>query len=346
MTKIRSYQLFSMLIAVRVLSIICSADLSNAGQMAGTALSLVLQFLAALPMLSLYKDGTFSLSSGMLFSGFGKTLYIVFFVLWGAGAFTGLWEVTKSVYFPISSSFTGGLILAAVCVYTASLGIKALSRVSGLMTGLIIVSLGIIVLGAVPEMELSNFVPSADLIGILKYTVRDFAGSGELVMLFVLLQYADHARAKGVKAFFIGKLILAEVISVIEITVLGNIMKVTDFPFFAAGAFSQPLSIQRADSVYMLLFTMLCVVTTTLQIVLSVIFIGQLMPKMKYKALGTAVLMLAISGASGLSGIDIAPITGGMTVLLGVVFPIAMLFRRRAFENKKNNLPAGSTDTA
>lgn len=97
MNKIKSSQLFALLISIRVFSIICMTDLTDASQMAGTALSVGLQFLASVPMLLLYKDNSFSLKNEMLFSKFGKVLYILFFILWGSVSFSTLWDVSKSV---------------------------------------------------------------------------------------------------------------------------------------------------------------------------------------------------------------------------------------------------------
>ena len=339
MNNIKSKQLFSILISVRMFSIICSADPSDAQQMAGAALSILFQFLATVPMLLLYKDNTFSLKKEMLLGKFGKFLYIIFFVIWGAVSFSNLWEVTKSVYFPIDSSFIGALILAAVCVYTASLGIRAVSRVSGFMLGLIAFALFIMILGAYPKADLANFAPNAQFSGIIKSAVRDFCRSGELVMMFILLEFVPEGKQKAVKSFFTGKFILTEAVAVIEITVLGKIMKISDFPFFSAGAFSQPMSIQRADSLYMILFTMLCVMTVTIQIVLSTIIIQEILPNLKYKSLISAVLMLTVSSIVNFTGIDLTAVTGCLILILAVIIPVIMYIRRRnTNENKKTDL--------
>lgn len=339
MNKIKSKQLFSILISVRMFSIICSADPSDAQQMAGAALSILFQFLAAVPMLMLYKDDSFSLKKEMLFGKFGKSLYIIFFILWGALSFSSLWEVTKSVYFPIDSSFIGALILAAVCIYTASLGLRAVSRVSGFMLGLIAFSLIIMLIGAYPKADLANFSPNAQFSGMIKSAVKDFCRSGELVMMFILLEFVPEGKRKAITSFFTGKFILTEAVAVIEITVLGKIMSISDFPFFSAGAFSQPMSIQRADSLYMILFTMLCVMTVTVQIALSTIIIQELMPKLKYKSLFSAVLMLAVSSIVNFTGIDLTAVIGCLILILAVVIPIIMYIRRRnTNENKKIDL--------
>ncbi len=335
MSNIKSSQLFALLISVRVFSIICMTDLTDANQMAGTAVSVGLQLLSALPMLMLYRDKSFSLKKEMLFGKFGKILYILFFLLWGAMSFSKLWEVTKSVYFPISSSFAGSLILAAVCVYTASLGLKAISRASGFILGLTAVSIAIMILGAYPKADLSNFIPNATFSGIIKSAVKDFCRSGELVMLFLLLEIVPKGKKKAITTFFTAKLALTELVAVIEITVLGNIINISDFPFFTAGAFSQPLSIQRADSVYMILFTMLCVLTVTLQIILSTLLISELLPDLKYKSLISALLMLALSSVFNLTGFNPESLTGLFILLLAVVIPIIMYIRRNFHENKK-----------
>lgn len=345
MSRIKSIQLFAILISIRTFSVICTTDLTNAAAMAGAAVSVAFQLLAAVPMLLLYNSNNFSLKKELLFGKFGKVLYIVFFLLWGAVSFSTLWEVTKSVYFPINSRFTGSLILAAVCVYTASLGLKALSRASGLIPFLIVTSLAVMLFGAYPKAELSNFVPDADFGNVIKYAVKEFCRSGELVMLFVLLEAVPEGKKKAVTLFFAVKLVLTELVAAVEITVLGKIINISDFPFFSAGAFSQPLSIQRADAVYMILFTLLCVVTVTVQIVLSTVIIQELLPDLKYKSLISAVLMLALSSAINYFNIDTNPITGGFIILLAVIIPVIMYIRRNHNENKQTSLPDTAPDT-
>lgn len=347
MSKIKSSQLFGILISIRMFSIICSADSSNAEQMTGAALSIFFQFLVAIPMMLLYNDESFSLKKHMLMGSFGKSLYVIFFILWGAFSFSSLWEVTKSVYFPINSSFAGSLILAAVCVYTASLGIRAVSRVSGFMMGLIVFSLFIMILGAYPKAELANFTPDAHFSGIIKSAIKDFCRSGELVMMFILLEFVPENKRKGINCFFAGKFILTEAVAIIEITVLGKIMNLSDFPFFSAGAFSQPLSIQRADSLYMILFTMLCVMTVTLQIVLSTVILDELLPKLKYKSLLSAVLMLIVSSSINLLKIDLTFIIGFLILLLAVIIPIlTYIVRRSTNDNKKTDLRSDTNAAA
>ncbi|MGN0613462.1 MAG: hypothetical protein ACI4JB_06130, partial [Porcipelethomonas sp.] len=99
-----------------------------------------------------------------------------------------------------------------------------------------------------------------------------------------------------------------------------------------------------ADSLYMILFTMLCVMTVTLQIVLSTLLLGELLPDMKYKSLLSAVLMTALSAAANFLKIDLTPVTGVMILLLAVIFPIIMYIRRKnSNESKKTNISSASS---
>lgn len=343
MNKIKSSQLFALLISIRMFSVICMTDLTSAAAMAGTAISTAVQLLAAAPMIMLYRNSSFSLKKEMLFGKFGKLLYILFFILWGAISFSNLWEVTKSVYFPIDSSFSGALILGAVCVYTASLGIKAVFRVSGLLAGLIGISLIIMLVGAYPKANLTNFVPDATFSSIIRAAVRDFCHSGEIVMLFILCELVPNGKRKSITAFFGTKLVLTELIAAVEITVLGNITNISDFPFFTAGAFSQPMSIQRADSVYMILFTILCVITVTVQIILCTMLISELLPDLKYKSLISTLLMLSVSSALNVTQFDPTALSGILILILGIAVPIIMYIRRKVNEDKQASLSAAGT---
>lgn len=346
MSKANFSRLFSILIGVRFFGIICSAEPSDAGQMAGAAISIAVQLIAVLPVLLLYKQENFDLQREMLFGKFGKFLYVCFFVLFGADSLNNLLDVSKSVYFPINQSFFGAVILGAVCIYAASLGLKSLSRYSFIMIGAVILSLIVMVIGAYPKASLANFIPSATVKEIFSSVINDFCKSGELVMAFILLDFLPKEKSKGLKGFFVGKLLLTEIVAAIEITVLGNIMRISDFPFFSAGAFSQPLSIQRADSLYMVIFTMLCILTITLQIYLCSVLIKEIMPELKYNMIISAVLMLGVCAAINIYEIKLQPVFGIMIIMLAVIIPAIMYINRR-FKNeskKISDMSAASAD--
>ncbi len=343
MNKVSNSQLFSLLFGIKAFSIICSGINADASQMAGAAISILVQFLLSIPMIILFRRKDFSLKKEFLFGKFGMLLYALFFILWGAVTFNRLWEVSKSVYFPVDSSLACAIILAIVCLYCSSLKLTAVSRSSLIISGILLFSIAVMIFGAAPQAELTNYIPDTKFSTIWNSAVENFCSSGELVMLFILLEFTGKEKHKGITAFFIGSLIITELIYLIEITVLGEIIHLTDFPFFTAGAFSQPLSIQRADSIYMITFTLLCVMTVTLQLILSSILIKEIIPDLKYNTLLSVILMLSISSLLNSVGWDVSAIFGILIIILSIVIPIIMLLRRISNERKNDN--SSRTDT-
>lgn len=343
MNKISNSQLFAVLLCTRAFGLICSRTSPNASHMAGAVISIAVQFLAAIPMLMLYRHSGFSLQKEMLFGKAGKLLYALFFIAEGAFAFNQLWGVSTSVYFPVDSSLACAVILAAVCLYCASMKLSTLNRSSLIVAGIFLFSLLILILGAYSKADPKNYVPNASFNSIMDAAISSFCSSGELAALFILLDFSSENNRKGVTAFFISSLLLTELIYIIEITVLGNISSMTDFPFFTAGAFSQPFSIQRADSLYMITFTLLCVLTVTLRLALTSILLKEVIPDLKYNTLLSVILMLCLSALLNSSGMDISPIMGILTIILSVIIPIIMLIRRIYSEKNTNGGNADST---
>lgn len=344
MSKISDTQLFSILICIRAFGLICSGTVPDASHMAGAAISVFLQFLFALPMILLYRRYSFSLSKDMLFGRFGILLYTLYFITGGATSFSSLWNVSKSVYFPVNSSLACAIITAVVCLYCASLKLSALSRSSVIIAGILFFSFAVLIIGAYPNADLANYVPDANLKGTLRSAMENFCSSGELVVLFILLDSSKQGN-KGTTAFFTGSFLLTQLLYIIEITVLGNLITISDFPFFSAGAFSQPMSIQRSDSLYMITFTLLCVLTVTTQLIISSMLIERIVPELKYNKLLSVLLMLCLSAAISSAGFDITIPMGIMTALLSVVLPLIMLLRR-VYDEKKNNRSVGGNADA
>lgn len=337
MNKISNGQVFALLFSVKAFELVCSNITADASQMAGAAISIITQFLLAIPMILLYNRNDFSLKKEMLFGKFGNLLYAAFFIIWGAVSFNKLWDVSKSVYFPVESSLACAVILAIVCLYCASMKMSAVSRSSVIIFGIFIFSLAIMIFGAYNKADISNYIPDTNFKEVFNSALKNYCSSGELVMLFILLEFSQKNKHKGVTSFFIGAFILTELVYIIEITVLGKIINLTDFPFFTAGAFSQPFSVQRADSLYMIAFTLLCVLTVTLQLVLTSTLVKEILPDLKYNTLLSVILMLGLSSLLSSTNVNISPLLGILIIILSIVIPVIMLIRRLYNEKKADS---------
>jgi len=222
--------------------------------------------------------------------------------------------------------------------------LSSLSKSSVIIFGILVFSMAVLIFGAYPKAELANYIPDTELKTVMNSTINNFCSSGELVILFILLEFTKSNSHRGVTAFFIGAFIVTELIYIIEITVLGRIIDLTDFPFFTAGAFSQPFSIQRSDSLYMIVFTLLCVLNVTLQLVLSSILIKEIFPELKYNTLLSVILMLGLSALLNSTGVDIFPALGILIIILSIIIPVIMLIRRVC--NEKRTADGGGSDSA
>ena len=84
-------------------------------------------------------------------------------------------------------------------------------------------------------------------------------------------------------------------VSLLGIAVLGRVGAQVEFPFFTLGAFSQPFATQRADAIYVVLFTLIGTITIAVQLYLAGACIARLFPKFPYPfyAGGAGTLLVA-----------------------------------------------------
>ena len=153
----------------------------------------------------------------------------------------------------------------------------------------------------------------------------------ELPLLFLLLDFTEKKQFRRIIPIWAGKLLMGAYLSVLGMAVLGSRMAHADHPFFAIVSVSQPLSTQRADAIYLLVFVMLCVLRITLFTVLAAHLLRLCFPKLRYTSTVCLLLMLGISwGASAVTVPDFVSLAFlGILVLL---IPGLLLFlpeRRR-----------------
>jgi hypothetical protein len=250
-------------------------------------------------------------------------------VLWGAISFVKLWDVTGSISLPVKNKVFAAFLIAIVCLYASRLGLKVLARSAVIVLGLLALALAVMFIGAYSKIEILNLVKNENSESIWIYALNDFCESGELVALLVLLNFTQSNHKKGVFSYLTAKLVIIEFVSFIGIGVTGHLMQLIEFPFFEIGAYTQPFSTQRADSIYTILFAFLCVINITVQIILASVLIEEIFPKYRFNEITSIILMLIISVAINSTGMDLSLIWGGLIVLLSVIAPLIMYIRRK-----------------
>lgn len=120
----------------------------------------------------------------------------------------------------------------------------------------------------------------------------------ELPLLFLLLDFSEKKTYRSIVPVWVGKFLLGSYLSVLGMAVLGSRMAKASHPFFAIVSVSQPLSTQRADALYILVFVMLCVLRITLFAVLAAHLLRLCFPKLRYTSTLCLLSMLGVAGAA------------------------------------------------
>ncbi|MFR9194445.1 MAG: GerAB/ArcD/ProY family transporter, partial [Ruminococcus sp.] len=239
-------------------------------------------------------------------------------------------STSQDIALPFSGKFLAAALIALVCLYTVSLGIQALARSSTVILGILILTLILMCIGAIPQAEPQNLSLSPDDT-IWRGFLHSMIHADELPLLFLLLDFTEKKQFRRIIPIWAGKFLMGAYLSVLGMAVLGSRMAHADHPFFAIVSVSQPLSTQRADAIYLLVFVMLCVLRITLFTVLAAHLLRLCFPKLRYTSTVCLLLMLGISwGASAVTVPDFVSLAFlGILVLL---IPGLLLFlpeRRR-----------------
>lgn len=325
MNKIRSSQLYCILVLTGAWSVICIPSLYGSGQILGTIACCLLQILFCLPMLALAKrQGSFEklIQSHKLLG----LLYIIFFLLWGAESFAQLWEVAPQQLLPSSGKIIAGVLIVLTCLYTGSVGLRATARSAPFIIGLFIISIAVLILGAWKRIDISRI--AFNRTGFWDSITIYNASSCELMIIWVLLDRVKGRRNIAVNSYLFTKAGFCVLILFLSITVGGRLTELTGYPFFMLTTLSQPLQGQRADALYILVFVMLYIMHITIQTGIIGHLSEILFPAFsKYTAPASLLIMLVLAWVA-----DINMIQNITSMALPVLaFLVPLLLRMKQF---------------
>lgn len=329
--KISKGHAFAMLIIISAFGMICISSAYSAGQMTGIFISAIFQAVAVIPSVYLYSVKKFSIEKCPKWI---LTLYTLYFLLYGGFSFSRFYTAARSMNFPITNKVFALVLIAGVCLYSAMLGIKPLSRGSAIVLAFFAVSIAVLFIGSYSKISLDRFkVP--DNTDILSSGFADFIFGGEIAVMFILFSFMDK-NYKGLAYSFISvKLLIAEFISFIGVSVLGSLSGIVEYPFFAIGAYSQPFSVQRADGIYIMLFTILCAVSIIFYITIASILIKLIFPKFRYNETAVTASMLLLSLIFSYTESIAGWIWTAFAVILYIIVPFYLIGSDK-FEKKHN----------
>lgn len=322
---------FAMLIIISAFSMICTSSAYSSGQMTGLLISAFFQAIAVIPTIYLYSAKKFSIEHCPKWV---LVLYAVYFLLYGGFSFSRFYTAARSMHFPITNKVFALILIAGVCLYSAMLGIKPFSRGSVIVLAFFAVSIAVLFIGSYSKISLDRFnIP--DNTDIFSSGFADFIFSGEIAAMFILFSFTDENFRGLAYSFISARLAIAEFISFIGVSVLGSLSGIVEYPFFAIGAYSQPFSVQRADGIYIMLFTILCAVSIIFYITISSVIIKLIFKNFRYNETAVTVLMLLLSLIFSHTESIAGWIWTAFTVILYIIVPFYLIGSDK-FEKKHN----------
>ena len=263
----------------------------------GFAAGSILQLFIALPLARLYDRG-FTLADSGRAVRLGLLAYVL---LWGGAMFAMLWRTSSVIYIPYESSGAWGRFLvagliAAVCVYISSSGIKALARSGVIAAGLGAVCVAIVVVSAAIQSDLNNVLrPARSSLGA--ELIRGFGASGGLGSFAVLLGFTKGSKRECAALYFGCKGVLSGVILFTSVVVTGGIMDVLSFPVTSAAQLSQPFPVQRTDSLFMIVFAVFAVYAVAVQASAAEYLMARTVPQIRRYRCTLALVIMVAAGA-------------------------------------------------
>lgn len=159
MNRLRSNQIFAILLVSAAFPLLCRTDAFTIEGIFGAAIAAVVQLLLCLPMLRLYFTPAFP------FAITPESTASCPFSFWricsykAASPLSASQSTSQDLALPFSGKFLAAALIALVCLYTVSLGIQALARSSTVILGILILTLILMCIGAIPQGRTGRTFP-------------------------------------------------------------------------------------------------------------------------------------------------------------------------------------------
>lgn len=325
MNRISLGQFTALLLASDAFSLICLTHSVTVLSLCGFAIGTIIQFLAAVPTI-------FCLSRGEKITrhSINRCIFLIYSLMWGGLLFVRLWQTSEIVYIP---SIFGGIVsdrllitalVGVVCLYISSTGLKPLARASVIVGGFGILCLFIVIFGAIGKMDFSNFNRNSD--GFSTEIVRGLSLSGSLGTFAILAENLRYNKVKTTIFYFISRIVLSAIIFIIAIIVAGGLK--LKFPIIAAFQLSQPLSSQRIDALFIIIFSVLAIISIALQATVSADILHKIFPKISSFRTTISLILMTLAGFA-LSKSDVYSPLFAFIILAATIVPSMITIARQ-----------------
>lgn len=324
MNKISFGQFASIMLVSDAFALICCAQNMSLTTLICFIIAAAVQFLISLFIVK------YNIS---LENKFLLWIYLIAAILWGTLLIIRVWDISKAIYIPIpeipflSDNIIISALIAIVCLYASSSGIKALSRASVITAGFGVICLIVIISGSFKTIDFQNLFIKSDE-NLFSQMVSGFAIGGSFCIFPYLSSQLKSSKLKSTVFYFICKVIFYTAVIILTLMVAGGIMQITQFPVIRAAELCQPFNSQRIDALFIMVLVILAVMGITVQTVISSQIIETIFPKFR-KFKSTAIIIVMVTLALLLGRTDIYNIFYAAVFMIPAVFTVlSIIFRK------------------
>lgn len=327
--KITTFQLCSLMLINDIFVLFCLGTGISVATAAGFGMGSLIQLIFAVPLICMYeKRGTLK-ECGKI----AEIILLAGVLLWGGALFSMLRSAGELVFIPFESfgkwgSLITTILIAVVCLYISSSGIKAMARSAVIAAALGAICLGIVIVSAVLRSDAEN-IKAAESTGFFRELSKGFALSGGLAGFTIMLGFVKDNISRTAIGYFTAKAVISAAVLVTGVLVCGGIMEITDFPIVSAAQLTQPFSVQRIDSLFLIVFTVFAVYSIAVQASAAEYLVGEIFPFIKRYRCSIVLVIMAVIGAVSGKGLYSGVLTAALAVMGLIIVPIIYFIKRK-----------------
>lgn len=327
--KITTFQLCSLMLINDIFVLFCLGTGISAATAAGFGMGSLIQLIFAVPLICMYKKRGTLKECGKI----AEIILLAGVLLWGGALFFMLRSAGELVFIPFESfgkwgSLITTILIAVVCLYISSSGIKAMARSAVIAAALGAICLGIVIVSAVLRSDAEN-IKAAESTGFFRELSKGFALSGGLAGFTVMLGFVKDNISRTAIGYFTAKAVISAAVLITGVLVCGGIMEITDFPIVSAAQLTQPFSVQRIDSLFLIVFTVFAVYSIAVQASAAEYLVGEIFPFIKRYRCSIVLVIMAVIGAVSGKGLYSGVLTAALAVMGLIIVPIIYFIKRK-----------------
>lgn len=281
-TKISWLEAVSILTVSQIFSTVAFSaqsqnGLSTSSSMIAFVLGTLLNFIVIIPLVFLnarcHKRSIIEHS----YSCLGKSAAVIavaFFIVFiavGTSTVVLFEKFLSNTVYPNSSKFVIISLLILSASYGAFLGIEALGRVANIIFFLVSVSIILILISVIKDVNLKNLgiVEPSNVKNIISVAVKGVVSNTGIIAAFMILPSVNKNHFKGFCLWNFASLAIVEFIVLTASGVLGTYGLEKEYPFYTTATIGEFSVVKRLDILYLCIWIFVAFIKTTLYLHLA-----------------------------------------------------------------------------